>query len=172
MSGFRLFCISVALFVSCHCLSAQVYLQTTTYNNCTVIVPTKDNLIKLVNCMAEQFKSTMRQYRYSPSEGYSGLAYVYDNWSLDLFLDNDRGVGGNHIEFDTYERYVAYTVMQDQVWPRTAIQDLRESMRPYYQKTTNGVDYFVSEDSTYYYAFTLYKRDSLIYFIVKRYIKR
>lgn len=172
MKTLKIFLTSIAIVLSCQTISAQVYLQTTQYNGCTVILPTKDNLIKLVNCSAEQFKSTMKQYRYSPSDGYSGQAYVYDNWSIDLFWDNDRGIGGNHIEFDTYDRYVAYTVMSDQVWPRTAIQDLRESMRPYYQKTADGVDYFVSEDSTYYYSFTLYKKNNLIYFIVKRYIKR
>jgi hypothetical protein len=147
-------------FVFAHSLNAQVLLTTAQRKiysfSKTVITPTKENLVALVNCSVEQFKATMEYYGYYPAKGHVGRTYRYSNSSLDFYMYENDGVGINDFEFDPYENTVTMIIMRGKAYPDNCIQDLYQSLIPYYTKSSEeGADWFLTEDQYYYYGYRI-----------------
>lgn len=129
----------IIAFIFCLCMistagSAQS-LETKTLtiggSSYEVIVPTLGNLIAIVNMDVTTFKTTMRRYNYHPDEQFSGSSYVYTNSSLDLFLDNNNGLGVNTIMYDPTgtNKFAGFWVLSKDAYPRDCIADLYQQTR-------------------------------------------
>lgn len=152
----------IIAFIFCLCMistagSAQS-LETKTLtiggSSYEVIVPTLGNLIAIVNMDVTTFKTTMRRYNYHPDEQFSGSSYVYTNSSLDLFLDNNNGLGVNTIMYDPSgtNKFAGFWVLSKDAYPRDCIADLYQQLSRYYQKSTGGKRYYALRYNGYSYG--------------------
>lgn len=145
----RLILLSVLLSGAVITSYAQ-YLEATTLRSHKVITPTIKNLKTIVDCSSNQFATLMQNYGYWPSRDIQASDYthqIYENNSLDFYLDGNDGLGANYIEMsETYKHAQIFGNLAT-VYPRNALINLRNSLQPYYRdRTSDGVDRFVIED--------------------------
>lgn len=145
----RLFLFSVLLCGAYFTTSAQ-YLDATTLMSHKVITLTIKNLKTIVDCTSNQFASLMQNYGYWPSRDIQASDYthqIYENNSLDLYLDGNNGLGANYIEMSETYKHAQIFGNLSTVYPRNALINLRNSLQPYYHdRTTDGIERFVIED--------------------------
>ncbi len=139
---------------------AQTSLQTENYrisSDCSypVILPTVDNLIRIVNMDVYTFKSTMAKYHYHQDETEAGPSYVYTNESIDFYLYENNGRGVNFIMFDPQagnNKFAGFQIFKRHAFPSTCIPDLYQELAQYYTKSENGVRYYALRLNGYDYG--------------------
>lgn len=93
----------------------------------------------------------MKNYGYWPSKDLPGSDYthmLYENNSLDFYLDGNDGLGVNYIELSETYRHAQIFGGLSNIYPRNALVNLRNALTPYYRDTTqDGIDRFVIPDS-------------------------
>lgn len=114
-----------------------------------VITPTLKNLKAIVDCSSGQFSALMKQYNYRKSEmnasDYTHL--IYDNNSVDFYLDGGDGEGANYIEMSETYKHAQIFGRLSHVFPENALVKLRNELNPYYRdRTSDGIERFVVED--------------------------
>ena len=131
-------------------ISSAQTLDYTTWQSHKVITLSLRNLITIVDCSSNQFSALMKNYGYWPSKELQGSDYthmLYENNSLDFYLDGNDGLGVNYIEQSETYRHAQIFGGLSRVYPRNALVNLRNALTPYYRdRTPNGVDRFVVED--------------------------
>lgn len=114
-----------------------------------VITPTLKNLKTIVNCPSGQFSELMKQYGYWKSKmdasDYTHL--IYENNSLDFYLDGGDGEGANYIEMSETYKHAQIFGRLSHMFPEDALIKLRKELNPYYRdRTPDGIERFVVED--------------------------
>lgn len=128
-----------------------------------VILPSKENLIKLVNCDVESFKATMKKYNYHPKDKYVGTDYCYDNWHLMLWMHGNNGKGANTytLGFTNDGTVCSCDIPSSAVWPEGYIADWHRSMMPYNIRSDGKDETYLYETTDAYYGFFLqFSKDS------------
>lgn len=115
-----------------------------------VITLTLKNLITIVDCSSDQFSAYMKQYGYWMSKDMTSSDYthiLYENNSLDFYLDGSDGLGSNYIEMSEAYKHAQIFGKISNVYPQNALARLRTELAPYYMdKTTDGIERFVVRD--------------------------
>ena len=140
-----------------------------------VILPSMQNLIKLVDCDVATFKATMKNYDYYPKDGYAGKDYCYDNFHLTFWMYGNDGKGANTytLAFVNDGMVCSCDIASKSIWPDGYIADWHRSMMPYHTKSEGNDEMYLYETSEAYYGFMLqYSRDySLVKITVKKFPK-
>lgn len=141
--------ITLVFFLVTFSLNAQS-LDYTTWQSHNVITPTLKNLITIVDCSDNQFASLMKRYGYWESKDIEASDYthqIFENNSLDFYLDNNDGLGANYIELSETYRHAQIFGRILGVYPKNALVQLRSSLKPYFKdRTSEGIDRFVIPD--------------------------
>lgn len=149
LSGKRLFLLSLSAIISMCCI-AQNTLDFTVKQSHKVIVPTLKNLRTLVDCSSDQFSVLMKQYGYWQSKDIEASDYthlIYENNSLDFYMDGGDGEGCNYIEMSEVYKHAHIFGKISNVLPVNALINLRKELTPYFRdKTSDGIERFVVED--------------------------
>lgn len=171
MKKIVLYCVTMlSAIIGCN---AQVTLDVKNSAGQMVILPSMQNLVKLVNCNAENFKATMSAYHYFPDKDYVGKDICYNNWSLKLWMNGNDGRGANTYIFDAYKKLLICRIPIKCMWPTGYIGDWNASMRKYYTKTDDDIDMFVYEVDDAYYGIMLQinRQAELVLISIRKYSK-
>ena len=131
-------------------ISSAQTLDYTTWQSYKVITLSLRNLITIVDCSSNQFSALMKNYGYWPSKDLQGSDYthkLYENNSIDLYLDGNDGLGVNYIELSEAYHHAQIFGGLSKIYPRNALVNLRNALTPYYRDTTkDGIERFVIEE--------------------------
>ena len=102
------------------------------------------------DCSSSQFALLMENYGYWRSKDLQGSDYthlLYENNSLDFYLDGNDGLGVNYIELSETYRHAQFFGGLSNIYPHNSLVNLRNALKPYYRDTTQeGIERFVLED--------------------------
>lgn len=142
--------LSLLLIVCSATIGSAQSLDYTTWQSHKVITLSIRNLVTIVDCSSNQFALLMKNYGYWRSKDLQGSDYthmLYDNNSLDFYLDGNDGLGVNYIELSETYRHAQFFGGLSNIYPRNALVNLRTALRPYYRDITqDGIERFVIED--------------------------
>lgn len=144
------FLVLIFLFVCAISTSSAQTLDYSTWQSHKVITLSIRNLITIVDCSSDQFSVLMKNYGYWRSKDFQGSDYthlLYENNSLDFYLDGNDGLGVNYIELSETYRHAQIFGSLSNIYPHNALVNLRSALKQYYRDTTqDGIDRFVMED--------------------------
>lgn len=141
----------VAIVLTCAAQKSLVFANRYVDNYAhKVITPTLANLVTIVDCTSSEFSLLMKQYGYWVSKDMEASDYthlIYENNSLDFYLNGGNGEGANYIEMsETYKHAQVFGKLSN-VFPNDALVKLRNELNPYFRdRTSEGIDRFVVED--------------------------
>ena len=142
--------LTLILIASVVTTSSAQTLDCTTWQSHKVITLSIRNLVTIVDCSSSQFALLMENYGYWRSKDLQGSDYthlLYENNSLDFYLDGNDGLGVNYIELSETYRHAQFFGGLSNIYPHNSLVNLRNALKPYYRDTTQeGIERFVLED--------------------------